>query len=165
MTWHQSDGVRWSGWTLLFAALLTLALSMLAHNLPEWLGALALLAALATFVLPLLVGILFPEDNWWFGPCLGMVIALVLLLIIPATDPPVQTGIGLVTRKDQFIFLLIWGGWLLLSVLLLIYVGLAFLGIWIGGRRLDTLATQNWDSDAEFRNMFATDRTVGPEER
>ncbi len=163
MDWQQSDGVRWLGWTLLFAALLALALGTLAHDMPGWLSALAALAALSTFVLPLLIGISFPDDNWWLGPCLGMAIAIVVLLIIPATDPAEQTGIGLVTRKDQFLFLLLWGGWLFLSVLLLIYVGLALVGVRIGKRRLDQLAAKNWESDADFRNMFETDSQIGNE--
>lgn len=153
------------GWTLLFAALLALALSMLAHNMPGWLNALAALAAVSTFVIPLVIGILFPEDNWRLGPAFSMVIALIVILIVPSTEPAVQTGIGLVTRKDQFIFLLLWGGWLVLSVLCLIYTGLAILGIWIGTSRLDRIARQAWDSDAGFRNMFATDRATDTDKR
>ena len=40
---------------------------------------------------------------------------------------------------------------MLLSVLLLVYVGLAIVGIHVGRNRE---AKQNWDSDANFRNMF-----------
>lgn len=155
MTWHQSDGVRWLGWTLLFAALLTLALGILVHDMPGWLSALAALAALSTFVFPLLIGIVFPEDNWLWGPCLGMVIALIVLLVFPETGKAEQTGIGLVTRKDQFIFILLWGGWLFFPAISLLYVGLAALGIRIGRNRLEK---QRWDSDEDFRNMFASDR-------
>ena len=110
MDWEQPDWVRGLGWTLMYAALLALALGTLAHNMPGWLLSLAGLAAISTFVLPLVVGILFPEDNWWWGPVLGMAIALVVLLVVLATDPARQTGLGLMTRKDEFIFLLLWGG-------------------------------------------------------
>lgn len=87
MGWEQSDGVGRLGRTLPFAILVALGLSSLAHDLPAWLGAVAASAALATFVFPLLIGMLFPADNWRWGPCLSMVIALIMLLVIPATGP------------------------------------------------------------------------------
>jgi hypothetical protein len=153
----ESNGIRWLGWTLLHAAFLTLALAMLAHDMPGWLNSLAVLAALLTFALPLVIGIFFPEDNWRLGPVLSMGVALVLVLAIPATDPPEQTGIGLVTRKDQFIFLLLWGGWLFLTVLGLLYTGLAIVGIRSGRSRL---ARKNWDRDVGFQNMFSSDHST-----
>lgn len=141
---QPSDSVRSLGWTLLFAALLTLALGTLAHHMPGWLHALAALAALSTFVFPVLIGVCFPEDDWRWDPCLGMILAIVVLLVILATDPAKQTGLGLS------------------PVLLLLYVGLAVLGIWIGRRRLEM---HRWDNDDDFRNMFAGSRREGQDSR
>jgi hypothetical protein len=149
---------RWLGWTTLFSAVLTLALSRLAHDLHGWLAVLAVLAALSTFVLPVAIGICFPEDNWQWAPILSMLIALFALLVIPETGAARQTGIGLVTRKDEFIFLLVWGGWMVLPLLALLYVGLAALGLRIGRKRL---AEKNWSEDAAFREMFAGSRVAG----
>ena len=125
-----------------------------------WVGFGTLAGLLARLLIPgrepsgavgtVLIGIVFPEDNWLWGPCLGMVIALIVLLVFPETGKAEQTGIGLVTRKDQFIFILLWGGWLFFPAISLLYVGLAVLGIRIGRNRLEK---QRWDSDEDFRNM------------
>ena len=161
MDWEQSDGVRWLGWTLFFAILLALGLGFLAHDLPAWLGAVAATSALATFVFPLLIGMLFPADNWRWGPCLSMMIAIIVLLVIPATGPREQTGLGLVTKKDGFIFILFWGGWWALPALSLLYVGIASVGTWLGGARTEQLAERNWEQDPSFRDMFSTNRSRG----
>lgn len=160
MDWEQPHWARWLEWTLLFAVLLTLALGMLVHDMPSWLVAVSALSALASLVLPLLIGMFFPDDDWRFGPCLSMVIALVVLLVFPETGPAEQTGIGLVTKKVEFMFLLVWGGWWLFPVLSLVYVGLAIVGIKLGKNRQER---QNWDADADFRNMFATIEGTGDE--
>ena len=159
MDWERPDWARWLGWTLLFAALLALALGTLAHEMPGWLLSLAAVAAFSTFGFPVVIGILFPEDDWRWGPLLAMALALLVLLVIPATDPARQTGIGLVTKKDQFIFVLLWGGWVFFPVLSLLYVGLAIVGIRIGRSQE---ARQNWDGDADFRNLFSNGSVKGP---
>jgi hypothetical protein len=44
---------------------------------------------------------------------------------------------------------------------LLVDSGLAFVGIRIGRKRLER---ENWDSDPDFRNMFAANRSTGANE-
>jgi glucose-6-phosphate-specific signal transduction histidine kinase len=134
----------------------------MAHDLPDWLTPLVLVAALLSFLLPFLVGVFYPDDNWRWGPLLAMVLSIGALAMMPATGQAEQSAIGLVTKKDMFLFVLFSGGLLFFPLVSLVFCGIASAGIWVGRKRA---AQRNWEDNAEFRNMFALDRSTKAHDR
>jgi hypothetical protein len=139
MDWRHATWARWLGWTLAFAVLFAGVMLPYAWRVPDAAVFPILAVFAASFVLcPIAayrIGMRFPSPRWPAGPPVAVLATVVTILLLPTPSPPRQTALGMTTPKDELLFVLIWGGWLLLAVLAGIYSLLARAGVRKGGRR------------------------------
>jgi hypothetical protein len=89
----------------------------------------------ASFVAAFAIGVRFPSPWWTAGPPVAILAAVLVALAVPESGPATPTAMGNMTQKDQFEFVLMFGGWIFLILLALVYAGLAWAGVRVGRRR------------------------------
>ena len=135
--WRTSLWARWLGWTAVFALLFAGVMLPFAYHLGgDLLPGCMLLTLLAAF----LIGVRFPYERWILGPPVAIIATLVTILILPEWGPANPGPMGNLTGKDELLFFLLWGGWIVFGLLALFYAALATAGVRSGLRRQDEAA-------------------------
>ena len=157
-TWKSSEWARWLGWTVVFALLFGGVMFPFTYDAPDSeitpvpplaLAASIVLSSVAAFK----IGVRFPSPRWWAGPPTAILATVLAFLLLPSSSPPRQTAVGMVTPKEEFLFLLIFrGGGIVLGLLALIYALLARAGVKRGQRREETAFREAVRSDVDSRS-------------
>jgi hypothetical protein len=87
-----------------------------------------------TLLAPFAIGMRFPSGSWAAGPPAAILATVLAILIAPESGPARHTAMGNMTQKDQFVFMLEWGGFLVLPLVAFIYALIASAGLYVGQR-------------------------------
>ena len=113
----------------MFAVLIAGYLLPISTQVPDsWVLPALIVMAAAFLTCPIAsykIGIQFPSPSWSVGPLVAMVVALLVILVLPE-EPPRRTALGSMSHKDEFLFILLWGGWILLLGLAIVYAILVY---------------------------------------
>ena len=138
-SWRSALWARWLGWTVVFGLLFAGVMLPFAYHVPDS----AILPVLAIFaasfglcpIAAFWIGVRVPSQWWPAGPPAAIMAMVVAILVQPSLGPPRRTALGLTTPKDEFLFVLIWRGWIVLILLTVIYALLARWEVGVGQHR------------------------------
>ena len=119
MTRRSATWVRWLGWTVVFGLLFAGVMAPFVRFMPN-MGKLVLVTFLVlTLVAAFAIGVRFPSPRWPAVPPVAIVATVLAILALPESGPAKPGPMGNMTPRDEFVFVLVWGGWAIFTLLAL----------------------------------------------